>query len=78
MKRVSLLVVVLIIMLATTVACSSSQNAQNEEEGAQTLTLATWHASDGMTKAIEGFNASQNKYRIEVKDYGEYDNLESY
>lgn len=75
MKKIASLLLITMIMVLTTVACSSSQKA--EEKGPQTLTMATWHASDGLSKAVKGFNASQNKYRIEVKDYGQYDNLES-
>lgn len=75
MKKIALLLLVMIIMIGTTVACSSQKTA--EESVTQTLTLATWHASDGLTKAVEGFNASQNNYLIEVKDYGEYDNYDS-
>ncbi|MEK4436403.1 ABC transporter substrate-binding protein [Paenibacillus sp. FSL K6-2862] len=75
MKRIYALLLIMIILVVTTVACSSSQSA--EEKGTQTLTLATWHASDGLSKAVEGFNSSQTKYQIEVKDYGQYDNYDS-
>lgn len=75
MKRISSLLLVLMIMAVTTIACSFSQNT--EEKDTQTLTLATWHASDHLTNAVERFNTSQNKYQVELKDYGEYDNYDS-
>lgn len=72
MKKMGFIVLALIIMTVTTAACST----KDDEADNGTLTLATWHASDALIHAVEGFNKSQTQYQIELKDYGQYDNYE--
>lgn len=39
----------------------------------KTLTLGTYYADSNLSDAISKFNRSQSKYRIQIKDYSQYD-----
>lgn len=75
LKRLITFFLLVTILVVAAVGCSSQ--TKGEDGKVQTLTLGTWGVSDNMAKAVEEYNESQDKYVIEIKDYGKYDNYES-